>query len=264
VSSAGIEGHAAFVTGAASGIGRATAELLACRGATVGVADLQLEVVRQVADEIQSRGKGAAIPLVVDVADSTSTRNAVEQFVARTGRLDIVVANAGINGVWAPIDQITPEEWDRTLAVNLKGTFLTIASSVRHLRVRGGAIVIVSSGQGTRNFSTPGSTAYACSKAGQAVLAKKLALELAPDRIRVNVVCPGSTSTNINTSLEKRNLDRIALPVKYPNGKVLLNAGKKVDPEHIARLIAFLCGPDSAMITGTEVWIDGGMSLIMG
>lgn len=264
MSESDMQKRVALITGAASGIGRAAAMELSGSGITVGVLDVQKEAVGQVAEQIRSSGRGQAVELVADVSDACSMHGAVERLVNQTGRLDIVVANAGINGVWAPIDRIAPEEWDRTMAINLKGTFLTIAASVRYLRKQGGAIVIVSSGQGTRNFSVPGSTAYACSKAAQAVMAKKLALELASDKIRVNVVCPGSTDTNINQSLQTRDLERIALPVKFPKGKVLLNDGKKVSPEHVAKLIAFLCGPDASMITGTEVWIDGGMSLIMG
>src|SRR5690606_27877879 len=110
-------------------------------------------------------------------------------------RLDIIVANAGINGVWAPIDQLTPEEWDKTVAINLRGTFLTLHYGVPAMKAKGGSIVIVSSINGTRTFSNPGTSAYASTKAGQLALGQIAALELAKHRIRVNVVCPGAIET---------------------------------------------------------------------
>ncbi len=97
-------------------------------------------------------------------------QNAVQQIIDEWGRLDIVVANAGINGVWTSLEELTAEEWDTTLAVNLKGTFLTVKYAVPYLKKQGGAVVVVSSVNGTRMFSNTGATAYACSKAGQARL----------------------------------------------------------------------------------------------
>jgi NAD(P)-dependent dehydrogenase (short-subunit alcohol dehydrogenase family) len=95
-------------------------------------------------------------------------------------------------------------------------------------------------------------------------MAKKLALELARSGIRVNAVCPGSTDTQINNSKTTRNIDRIKLPIEFPEGKVLLTGGKKATPEQVARLVLFLVSDDADMITGTEVWIDGAMSLLQG
>jgi NAD(P)-dependent dehydrogenase (short-subunit alcohol dehydrogenase family) len=188
----------------------------------------------------------------------------VTTLAERWGRLDVVFANAGINGVWAPIDQIEPEEWDRTLGVNLKGVFLTLKYSVPYLRRQGGAIVVTSSVHGTRVFSPPGSTAYACAKAAQVVLVKKLALELAKDRVRVNAVCPGATDTNIHETTTMRALDSIQLPVHYPEGRIPLTGGRHMQPEQVAQAALFLASDAAAAITGVELWVDGGLSLFIG
>ncbi|MFO7170429.1 MAG: SDR family NAD(P)-dependent oxidoreductase [Chloroflexota bacterium] len=253
----------ALITGAGSGIGRAAALLFAREGAKVGALDLRRPDADETAAQIRAQG-GEALSLAADVTSPDELRDAVERLVAAYGRLDIVFANAGINGVWAPIDEIEPDEWDRTLAVNLKGTFLTFKYTVPHLRRQGGAVVVTSSVHGTRVFSPAGSTAYACAKAGQAALAKKMALELARDNIRVNVICPGATSTRIGESTERRSLERIELPVQYPEGRIPLTRGEPLQPEQVARLALFLCSDDAAPITGSEVWIDGALSLFIG
>ena len=253
----------ALITGAGSGIGRAAALLFAREGARIGALDLRREELDETVAAIEATG-GTAIPLVADIARPDEIGPAIEQLVAHYGRLDTVFANAGINGVWAPIDEIEPEEWDRTLGINLKGTFLTLKYSVPYLKRQGGAVVITSSVHGTRVFSMPGTTAYACAKAAQVALAKKVALELARDNVRVNVICPGATVSRIIESTERRSLDRIALPVEYPEGRIPLTRGQPLPPEQIAQLALFLCSDDAAMITGTEMWIDGGLSLFLG
>lgn len=253
----------ALVTGAGSGIGRATALLLAAEGARVGALDYKPDDLAETVAGIQAAG-GQAIALHADVSQAEQVRAAVDMLLAAYGRLDIVVANAGINGVWAPIDEIEPEEWDRTINVNLRGVYLTFHYTVPHMRARGGSMIITASIQGTRVFMVPGSTAYACSKAAQAAFAKKMAVELAQDRIRVNVVCPGSTTTRINESSTVRSREKIQLPATFPQGKVLLTGGKKAMPEQVAKTILFLASDDADMVTGTELWIDGAQSLFFG
>jgi NAD(P)-dependent dehydrogenase (short-subunit alcohol dehydrogenase family) len=148
------------------------------------------------------------------------------------------------------------------MAINLKGVFLTCKYTVPHLRARGGSIIMTASVQGTRQFTVPGSTAYACTKAAVVAMAKKLALELARDRIRVNAICPGATITNLGEATWIRNTEKIRLPIEYPKGTVLLTGGKPATPEQIAPLVLFLASDDSALISGTEVWIDGVSSLL--
>ncbi len=256
-------GKVALVTGAGSGIGRAAALLFAAEGARVGVLDWQAAAASAVVGEIQAAG-GDALALPADVSQADQVRSAVDALVAAWGRLDIVLANAGINGIIAPIDEIEPEEWDHTIAVNLRGVFLTFRYAVPYVKRQGGAMIITSSIQGTRLFMNPGTTAYACSKAAQAAFAKKMAVELARYGIRVNVVCPGSTTTHINESSVSRSIDKIRLPAQFPQGKVLLTGGKKATPEQVAKAVLFLASDDAAMITGSELWVDGAQSLFFG
>ena len=253
----------ALVTGAGSGIGQAAAKLLAGEGAKVGLLDYKPDGLQQTVGEIERAG-GRGLPLLADVSQPEQMREAVQRLIETWGRLDIVFANAGINGVWAPIDELEAEEWDQIMNINLKGVFLTCKYAVPHLRQQGGAIVMTASVQGTRQFSIPGSTAYACSKAALVALTKKLALELAPQRIRVNVICPGGTETNIGASTKRRNLEKIRPPVQYPQGTIPLTGGQRARPEQIAQLVLFLVSDEASMITGTEVWIDGAQSLLMG
>jgi NAD(P)-dependent dehydrogenase (short-subunit alcohol dehydrogenase family) len=252
----------ALVTGANSGIGLATAKLLARDGATVGLLGRDRGEIESTADEL-TRGGGRAVALVADVTDAEAMHDEIEELARQAGRIDLVVANAGINGVWAPIDDLTPDEWDQTIAVNLRGTYLTLHHAVPHLkRAGGGSIVIVSSIQGTRSFSSPGTTAYACTKAAQVTMAKKLAIELAHSRIRVNVVCPGATDTDIDDKTEKRNLDSIE--IDQPDETNPLLGGRQMTSEEVGEVIAFLLSPAAGAVSGTEVWIDAAATLERG
>ena len=121
--------------------------------------------------------------MIADVSRPDEMRQAVERIIDQWDRLDIVFANAGINGVWAPLEALAPEEWDRTLNVNLKGTFLTVKYAVPYLKKRGGSVIITASVNGTRMFSNTGATAYACSRAAQVAFAKMAALEPAEQHV---------------------------------------------------------------------------------
>jgi len=132
-----LKDRVALVTGAGSGIGEASAKLLASHGARVGVLSRTAEEVREVAERIKNDG-GEAVALTADISKPPQIKKAIDRLADRWGRLDIVFANAGINGVWAPIEELEPDEWDKTLEVNLKGTFLTIKYSVPLLRKQGG------------------------------------------------------------------------------------------------------------------------------
>lgn len=258
-----LEGKVALVTGAGSGIGRAAALRLAAEGAHVGVLSRTESEVRDAAQEIEAAG-GRAIPLVADISDARQMSDAVEMLVEAFGRLDIVFANAGINGVWAPIDDLKPEEWDRTINVNLRGTYLTLHHTVPHLkRAGGGAIVITASINGTRTFTNAGATAYSSTKAAQLALGQMLALELAPYRIRVNVICPGMIATQIDENTEKRNTGAAEVPTEFPKGEIPLTDGEPGSSEEVGELVLFLVSQRSKHITGTPVWIDGGESLLV-
>ena len=253
----------ALITGAGSGIGKAAALLLAKEGAKIGALGRTQDELKDTVAQIQGAG-GEAIPIDADISQPNEMQQAVQQLVDQWGRLDIVFANAGINGVWAPLEELEPEEWDKTINVNLKGTFLTVKYAVPHLKKQGGSVIITSSVNGTRIFSNTGATAYSCTKAAQVAFTKMVALELAEHRVRVNVICPGAISTNIEESTEQRDLDEIREPVEYPEGRIPLTDGKPGSAEQVAQLVMFLASDAASHITGTEMWIDGAESLLMG
>jgi NAD(P)-dependent dehydrogenase (short-subunit alcohol dehydrogenase family) len=253
----------ALITGAGSGIGRAAALLLAKEGARVAALGRTEDELQQAVDEIQKQG-GEAIAVVADVSHAVQMQQAVAQTIERWGRLDIVFANAGINGVWAPLEELEPEEWERTLSANLTGTFLTVKYATPHLKRQGGSVIVTASVNGTRIFSNTGATAYSCSKAGQVAFTKMVALELAPHKVRVNVICPGAIETNIDDNTEQRDLEHIRIPVEFPKGSQPLEGGKPGTAEQVARLVLFLASDDSDHITGSEIFIEGAESLLRG
>jgi NAD(P)-dependent dehydrogenase (short-subunit alcohol dehydrogenase family) len=258
-----LPGKVALVTGAGSGIGKAAAQLMAKEGAKVALLGRSMDELQKTLDQIQGDGN-EAISVVADISQPDQMQQATGQIIDRWGRLDIVFANAGINGVWASLEELTPEEWDKTLNINLKGTFLTVKYAVPYLKQQGGSVIITSSVNGTRIFSNTGATAYSCSKAAQVAFTKMVALELAEHRIRVNVICPGAIETKIDENTERRDLEEIQEPVEFPEGKIPLTDGKPGTSEQVAQLVLFLASEASSHITGTEVWIDGAESLLKG
>ena len=258
-----LEGKVAFVTGGASGIGRGTALRFAQQGAQVALADLaeQQEEGDKAVREIEDAG-GKAVFVACDVSDAGSVEEAIGRTVQEFGALDIVLANAGINGVWTPLEELTPEEWDRTINTNLRGTFLTLHFAVPHLKARGGgSILITSSVNGNRTFSNPGASAYSTSKAGQVALMKMAALELGRHNIRVNAVCPGAIETNINERTTQRNTESIGIAVEMPKGSPALHEGQG-EPIDVADTCLFLASDLSRHVSGVDIYVDGGASLL--
>ncbi|KKB81232.1 3-ketoacyl-ACP reductase [Devosia soli] len=257
-----LSNKAALVTGAGSGLGKATALRLAKAGAKVAVLSRTKEEIDKVAAEIEAAG-GTAISIPGDTSSDADMKKAIETVVEKFGSLDIVVANAGINGVWAPIEDITPDEWDKTTTVNLRGTYLTIHHAVPKLEAAGGgAIVIISSINGTRTFTTPGASAYSATKAAQVAMAQQLALELGPRKIRVNAICPGAIESEIDDNTEQRGTEKTEIPVKFPKGDIPITDGKPGKAEDVAEAVLFLVSDASRHITGSPLWIDGGQSLL--
>ncbi len=252
----------AFVTGAGSGIGLATAEKLAQGGYDLFLFDLDPSALDALTKRLEKTGT-TAIAMAGDVASEQDMQRAAGKILEGFGRLDAVIANAGINGVWAPIDDLTPAEWDTTINVNLRGTYLTLNKMVPLLKQSGGgAIVIVSSINGVRTFTTPGATAYSATKAAQVAMAQQLALELARHAIRINVVCPGAVETNIEDSTEVRHREESEVPVIWPQGTVPISGGEPGRAADVADSILFLVSTSSRHITGSPVFVDGGQGLL--
>lgn len=255
-----LDGKVAFVTGAGSGIGAASARRLAAAGARVALFSQSEDELAAVAAAI---GEDALI-LPGDVSNEAALAAAYRKVDDTWGRLDVVFANAGINGVWAPLEELALEEWRRTLDVNLTGTFLSVKLAVPLLKRGGGSVIITASVNGTRMFSNTGATAYACSKAAQVAFMQMTALELAKHRIRVNAICPGAIETKIEENTEKRHTEEVAEPVEYPEGEIPLTDGKPGTAEQVAELVLFLASDASNHISGTPIWIDGAQSLLQG
>jgi NAD(P)-dependent dehydrogenase (short-subunit alcohol dehydrogenase family) len=251
----------ALVTGAGSGIGKATAILLAEGGASVVAISRTLEEVEATRDEIVAKG-GKALAVDADISDEAGMAKVIDATIAAYKRLDIVVANAGVNGVWAPIEELKPEEWNHTMGINLRGTYLTLHLAVPHLKKAGGSVIIVSSINGNRTFTSPGATAYSATKAAQVAMTQQLALELGPDRIRVNAVCPGAIDTEISDNSQVRNADDSEIPVEFPEGDIPLTGGKPGTSRDVADVIAFLASDAARHVTGVPIYVDGGQSLL--
>src|SRR5688572_10640471 len=199
-----LRGKVTLVTGAGSGIGKATAKLFGYAGARVAALTRSRDEAEATCREIREH-QGEAIGITADISDSEQLAKGFRTLEDAWGGLDIVIANAGINGLWAPIDEIGEADWQKVFDVNLKGTFLTVKTAVPLLKRNGGAIVIVSSVNGTRIFSNAGTSAYATTKGGHLAFARMMALELPKHRIRVNTVCPGAIDTNIDENRKSRD-----------------------------------------------------------
>jgi NAD(P)-dependent dehydrogenase (short-subunit alcohol dehydrogenase family) len=257
-----LSGRIALVTGAGSGLGRGAALAVAREGADLILVSRTEEELQAVAAEIERLDRRADYR-ALDIADDAAMRDLFAWIGREHGRLDAVFANAGINGVWAPIDELQPDEWDKTIRVNLRGTFLTLHFAVPLMKQHGGAIVITSSINGTRTFTTGGASAYSTTKAGQVALAQMLALELAQYRIRVNVICPGSIESDIAESTTRRHAEKAKVPAIFPEGTIPLTKGKPGTAAQVGDLVAFLMSEKAAHISGTPIYIDGAQSLLV-
>lgn len=256
-----LQSKVALVTGAGSGIGRATALALAKGGAKVVLLSRTADEIEAAAREIRDLG-GEAMAVTGDVSSEDEMRAAVRTLLDAYGRLDVVVANAGINGVWAPIDDLKPEEFDKTISVNLRGTYLTLHTTVPLLKKQGGSVIIVSSINGNRTFTSPGATAYSATKAGQVAMTKQLALELGRYHIRVNAVCPGQIETQINDNTSMRDRQETEIPVEWPEGEIPISDGEPGKSTDVANVIAFLASGSARHVTGTAIYVDGGQGLL--
>ncbi len=247
-----LDGRSAIVTGGASGIGRATAILLAAEGAAVAVVDVDLDGARRAAEAIAAEG-GRVLALRCDVTASADCRRSVEETVAAFGRLDVLVNCAGIIRR-ADVVGTSEEDWDRVLAVNLKSVFLMAKHAVpRMAEGGGGAIVNLGSGWGLKGG--PQAVSYCASKGAVVNLTRAMAIDHGSQNIRVNAVCPGDTDTPmLRAEARQLGVDEdtfLASSAERP----LARLGT---PEDIARAILYLASDGAAWVTGTSLVVDGG------
>lgn len=246
-----LEGKTAIVTGAASGIGRATALLFAEEGAAVVIADWDEAGAAKVAKEISEAG-GRAISLKVDVSSPDDVQKMIATAVKEYGRVDVLFNNAGIEGEQAPTADCTLENWDQVINVNLKGVFLGTKFAIPEmLKNGGGSIINNASVAGLVGFR--GIPAYCASKGGIVQLSKTTALEYAGQGIRVNVICPGVIWTPmVERFVGESEETRQAFEAMEPMGRFGM-------PEEVARLALFLASDDSSFCSGAPFIVDGGM-----
>jgi len=256
-----LEDKVALITGAGSGIGFACARVFSGAGAHLMLVDRNYEQ-EQERELLQLLEKGGKVVLQrCDIRDERGLVAAVKAGVKELGRIDVVIANAGINGLWAPIEKYSIEAFDELVATNIRGTFLTIRSAVPYLKRSGGTVVVIGSVNGSRTYYHGGSSIYCATKAAVTAMAKAFAIELARDNIRVNVVAPGKVKTRINEYMHIIDGDKTDIGLRFVNGNPMINGGE-FSAEDVANTCLFLCSGPGQRISGTEIYLDGAQSLI--
>jgi 3-oxoacyl-[acyl-carrier protein] reductase len=242
-----LDGKTALVTGAGSGIGKSIAETYAREGARVTVADLNLDAAQETARGIGNN----AIAVRCDVTRKAEIAAAVKETIAAFGALDILVNNAGATHVNKPMMEISEDEYDRVFAVNVKGLFQFCQAVVPHFRERGGGVIVnIGSTAGLR--PRPGLSAYNATKGAVHTLTKTLAVELAPDRIRVCAIAPVATDTPLLPSFLG------SAPGQREKFIATVPLGRLAQPQDIANAALFLACSDADFVTGNIVEVDGG------
>ena len=240
----------AFITGAASGIGRATAIAFATEGARVAILDRSADALRTVEASVKEAG-GEVLAIACDVSSPDQVEDAIKQIVDRFGRLDIAFNNAGVENKAAPVHEIDLAEWDRIIGINLRGTFLCMKHELAQMVKQGrGVVVNTSSGAGIRGVA--GGAAYAASKHGIIGLTRSAALDYAKQNIRVNAVLPGNIETPMMDRFTGGDIQK-AIDLE-PVGRL----GK---PEEIAEAVLWMASDLGGFVTGAATVIDGGWSL---
>jgi NAD(P)-dependent dehydrogenase (short-subunit alcohol dehydrogenase family) len=240
---ADLSGRAALITGAASGIGRASALAFASAGASVALVDIDAEGLADAAAAARAVGPRAEV-LVADVRDLRAVTGAVGRAVAEFGRLDAALNNAGVPGPYVPLDEYSEEDFMQILQVDLAGVWRCMRAEIRYMRSqRSGAIVNMSSMLGAA--AMPDNGAYVAAKHGVHGLTRAAALELGGTGIRVNAIAPGVTRTGMTSAVSDELLRAVPL-------------GRIAEPEEIAAAAVWLCSPDASYITGSVLVADGG------
>jgi NAD(P)-dependent dehydrogenase (short-subunit alcohol dehydrogenase family) len=249
-----LEGKRAIVTGAASGIGRASALLFACEGASVLAVDRTRGAVEETAAQIAAAG-GRAVAMAADAGNEAEVQAYVARAIAEFGGLDVVYANAGISGGLVPLFEQTVEHWQEILRVNLIGPFLALKHAGQHMVKQGsGSIVCTASVAGLR--ANAGGNPYSASKAGIISLVQTAANSFFGSGVRVNAICPGL----IETGMTKPIFDYAKARGTAGNLGQLNPLGRYGEPQEIAALAAFLASDEASYINGQAIAVDGGLS----
>jgi NAD(P)-dependent dehydrogenase (short-subunit alcohol dehydrogenase family) len=244
------EGRVALVSGAGSGIGRATARRFGADGARVVCADVNEQGAEETAASIREAG-GEAFAMRCDVTDEAAVARTVDEAKARYGRLDALANVAGIGG-FQRTTEVTLERWNRVIAVNLTGQFLFCRQAIPHLLETKGAIVNTASVAGLK--SHPYAAAYCASKGGVVLMTRALAAEYARKDLRINCVCPGGIETPL---LSQFGPPQGVSPSAFMR---IVPLGRYGKPEEVAATIVFLCSDDAQYINGADIVVDGGMT----
>ena len=247
----GLKGKRVIVTGAATGIGRASALRLLEAGARVALWDRNVAALHQTIEAAGDQNS-AAFAIEVDVSKADSVRAAFTRTLERLGGLDAAFNNAGIGAPTTPIETIEEADYDAVLGVNLKGVWLCMREQIRHFKAHGGG-VIVNNASVAGLVALPMQGAYGAAKHGVIGLTKVAAVEGAASGVRINAICPGAVQTPILAHLEKAGIDQRALAAMSPQNRI-------ADPREIAETVLFLLSDASSFITGAAVPVDGGWS----
>jgi NAD(P)-dependent dehydrogenase (short-subunit alcohol dehydrogenase family) len=245
-----LEDKVAVITGAGSGIGRATALLFAQEGAKVVVADYSVEGGEETVRQVKEKG-GEAIFIKTDVSQAADTQRMVKTAIDKYGRLDILYNNAGIEGTLVPTESVSEVDWDRVLSVNLKGVFLGSKYAIPQMLKQGGG-VIISTASIAGLVAVTDMPAYCASKGGVVLLTKAMALEYAKKNIRVNCICPGAIRTPMFDRLTGLQSEAEKL---FCEGEPIGRCGQ---PEEVAQAALYLASDQSSFVTGTALIVDGG------
>lgn len=246
----------ALVTGASSGIGKATAIAFSRKGINVVLAARRQEEITALANDLQALG-GKATTIKTDISNENNVERMVDHAIKTYGRLDFAVNNAGIEGHFTRIVDLDEDDWDQVLSTNLKGTFLCLKHEARAMLNlgRGGSLVNVGSFNSFLGFAT--GSAYVTSKHGLVGLTSSVSAELAPQGIRVNLVCPGI----VNTPMHQRARDLLGDELYNNALSQSVHLRRAGQPEEIAQTILFLCSNEASYITGSTITPDGGFTL---